>query len=48
MGAEQQKALRPTVASRREGMEREREEEDVRHREGMVIWTRSERYEGER
>lgn len=34
-GAE--KALRPVVANRGEGTEREREEEDLRHQEGVVI-----------
>lgn len=47
-GAEQLKALLPMVTRRGEGTESEREEEDLRQRDGAVMLTRSERYGGER
>lgn len=47
-GAEQLKALPPIVIRRAEGTEREREDEDLRHRDGRFICTKSERYGGER
>ncbi|KAL3975367.1 phosphoacetylglucosamine mutase [Sarotherodon galilaeus] len=47
-GAEQLKALVPMVTRQGEGTESEREEEDLRQPDGVVMLTRSERYGGER
>ena len=42
-GAERLKALLPMVLRRAGGTERWREEEDLREREGVAMWRRSER-----
>lgn len=47
-GAVQLKALPPIVIRRAEGTEREREDEDLRQRDGSFICNKSERYGGER
>lgn len=43
LGAERLKALVPMVLSRAEGTERWREEDNLREREGVAMWRRSDR-----
>ena len=45
-GAERLNALLPMVARRAEGTDRCMEEEDLRVREGVGMWRRSDRYGG--
>ena len=46
-GAERLKALGPVVVRRAEGTDGCTEEEDLREREGVGTWMRSDRYGGE-
>ena len=47
-GAERLNALLPMVVRRAEGTDRCMEEEDLREREGVGTWRRSDRYRGAR
>ena len=47
-GAERLKALAPMVDRRAGGMMRLVEEEDLRHRVGILVWIRSDKYGGAR
>ena len=48
LGAERLKALAPMVDRRAGGMLRLMEEADLRERVGILVWMRSDRYEGAR